>query len=79
MTEPKASAESAPADDAPPELVQDIQTIVRDLYYKRLAGTLTPYDEVVRRVLDACVRRGLSSGDASPAERDLAAELGISV
>ncbi len=53
--------------------------IVRDLHYKHLAGTLQPIDEAIRRVLQACLRRGLESGDASPEERDLAAELGVTV
>jgi hypothetical protein len=57
--------------------VEDVRTIVRDLHYKHLAGTLQPIDEAVRRVLRACLRRGLDSGDASPEERDLAAELGV--
>jgi hypothetical protein len=66
------------ADDASaPRLVDDIHVIVRDLHYKNLAGMLMPIDESVRRVLEACVRRGLECGDASPEERTLAAELGV--
>jgi hypothetical protein len=66
------------ADDASaPRLVDDIHVIVRDLHYKNLAGMLMPIDESVRRVLEACLRRGLDSGDASPEERALAAELGV--
>ena len=76
MTEPKEPVESAASGDAP-QLVQDAAAIVRDLYFKRLAGSLTPFDETVRRVLEACLRRGLKSGDASPEERDLAGRLGI--
>ena len=60
-----------------PQLVQDIQAIVRDLYFKHLSDTLTPFDEAVRRVMETCVQRGLRNGEASPEERELAAELGI--
>lgn len=66
-----------PADDgSAPRLVDDITAIVRDLHFKHLAGTLLPIDESVRRVLEACLRRGLECEDASPEERTLAAELG---
>ena len=74
--EDKAMGTTA-GDASAPRLVDDIQVIVRDLHYKNLAGMLLPIDESVRRVLEACVRRGLECGDASPEERTLAAELGI--
>lgn len=79
MTEPVASAEVVTASEARPQLVQDAEMIVRDLYFKRLAGSLMPFDDVVRRVLETCLRRGLQCGDASAEERELAARLGISV
>lgn len=60
-----------------PRLVDDIHVIVRDLHCKNLAGMLMPIDQSVRRVLEACLRRGLECGDASPEERTLAAELGV--
>lgn len=59
------------------QFVQDAQAIVRDLYYKRLTNTLLPMDDVIRRTLDLCLRRGILCGDASPEERELAARLGI--
>lgn len=46
MTEPVASAEVVTASEARPQLVQDAEVIVRDLYFKRLAGSLMPFDEV---------------------------------
>jgi hypothetical protein len=65
------------ASEASAQLVQDAQTIVRDLYYKRLSGTLRPIDDATRRILETCLQRGLRCGDASPEERAFAARLGI--
>jgi hypothetical protein len=79
MTEPQVPADSGTAGDARPQLVQDAEMIVRDLYYKHLTETIKPFDEAVRRVLETCLRRGLESGSASSEERDLAARLGISL
>lgn len=67
------------ANDVSRQLVEDAHLIVRDLYLKRLEGTLQPMDDAVRRILDACLRRGLLCGEASPEERALSASLGISV
>jgi hypothetical protein len=63
--------------DASLQFVLDAQTIVRNLYFKRLTDSLTPMDEVIRRTLDLCLRRGILCGDASPEEREFAASLGI--
>jgi hypothetical protein len=57
--------------------IQDVQAIVRDLHFKRLAGTLQPIDESVRRILTGFLRRGIESGEASPEERAFAEELGV--
>jgi hypothetical protein len=65
--------------DASLQLVEDAQMIVRDLHFKRLAETLQPIDEAIRRTLETCLRRGIRWGDASPEEREFAARLGISV
>ncbi|MGZ3586708.1 MAG: hypothetical protein ACXWQ6_05265 [Candidatus Limnocylindrales bacterium] len=67
------------ANDASRQLVEDAQMIVRDLHFKRLAETLQPIDEAIRRTLETCLRRGIQCGDASPEEREFAARLGISV
>jgi hypothetical protein len=57
--------------------IEDVQAIVRDLHYKRLAGTLQPIDESVRRILTGFLRRGILCGEASAEERALAEELGV--
>jgi hypothetical protein len=79
VTEPQAPADPGTVGDARPQLVQDAEMIVRDLYYKHLTETLTPFDGAVRRVLETCLRRGLESGAASPEERELAERLGIAL
>ena len=57
--------------------IQGTKAIIRDLHHRHLAGMLGPIDRSVRRVLDGYLRRGLRSGESSPEERALAADLGI--